>query len=360
MVIKSAVWKILGAYLTAILSAVVVMRFFIASELRELYVSMTPQQPGSELGAINGIFIAGGVFIVLTTFITGYVFSRKMILPLRKMEETAQCIAKGDLTRRVDVTGKDEFGGLAGSFNLMADELQSKIDNLEKMDKVRTDFVANVSHELKTPLTSIKGYIETLEDGAVDDRENAIKFLAIIRKHSERLGNIIDDLLSLAEIESTQGKIVTSRFDLKTLVDDVAGGFDQTLSVKKQGLQVDYNGQDFWISGDSRKIERLLVNLIDNAITYTGQDGQIKCSLFEKEDSMMISIEDNGIGISKEHLERLFERFYRVDKDRSRGSGGTGLGLSIVKHIVFLHDGHIDIDSEPGKGTKVTVILPRR
>lgn len=312
-----------------------------------------------ELRIIDRVFIIGGVIALLVTFMIGYVVSRNISDPLRKMEETTRSIAGGDLSKRLDIRTKDELGGLSGSFNSMADELQVKIDNLEKMDRVRTDFVANVSHELKTPLTSIRGFIETLEDGAIDDRETALRFLSIIRKHSERLGNIINDLLSLAEIEDIKEKVSLDEVDLKILTDEVIWGFGHAVSIKEQILTVDYQGKDFFIKADSDKIEQVLVNLVDNAIKYTGQKGRINCSLFEEQDSVMLVIEDSGIGIDKEHLDRIFERFYRVDKARSRESGGTGLGLSIVKHILALHDGHIDIDSTPGKGTKVTVILPK-
>lgn len=312
-----------------------------------------------ELHIIDRVFAVGGVLAIMVTLIVGYFISRNISLPLRKMEETARGIAEGNLSRRVDIRTRDELGGLAISFNRMADELEAKISNLEKLDRIRTDFVANVSHELKTPLTSIKGFIETLEDGAIDDKEKAIRFLSIIRKHAERLSNIINDLLSLTEIETPHIKIEEKRFDLKYLLDEVAWSFGHALTVKSQELKVDYNGSDFEIKGDRDKIEQILVNLIDNAIKYTAQKGKVTCSLFEKEDSVMITVEDSGIGIAKEHLDRLFERFYRVDKARSRESGGTGLGLSIVKHIIVLHSGHIDIDSEVGKGTKITVILPK-
>jgi two-component system phosphate regulon sensor histidine kinase PhoR len=275
------------------------------------------------------------------------------------MEEAARSIAKGDFSKRVEIKTENELGALAKSLNQMADELQIQIESLKKLDKIRTDFVANVSHELKTPLTSIKGFIETLEDGAIDDKENARRFLLIIKKHSERLNNIINDLLSLAEIETGKGGIEAGKLDMKYLLDEVVWGFGHVLSEKMQKLNVDYKGRDFRISGNKDKIEQVLVNLIDNAIKYTGKNGEIKVSLFEEKDSVMVTVEDNGIGIPKEHLDRIFERFYRVDKARSRELGGTGLGLAIVKHIVMLHKGHIDIESEPGKGTKVTLVFPK-
>lgn len=324
-----------------------------------LRLAMPLTEVRNEFRIVERVFTIGGVLAIIVTLIVGYFVSRNISLPLRKMEEIARGIAEGDLTRRVEVKSRDELGSLAESFNRMADELEKEINNLEKMDRIRTDFVANVSHELKTPLTSIKGFIETLEDGAIDDKEKAVKFLSIIRKHSERLSNIINDLLCLTEIESSHIGMQNEEFDLRSLLDEVVWGFGHSVSVKTQEMNVYYSGKDFNVRGNKDKIEQILVNLIDNAIKYTAKNGQIKCSLFEKKDSVMITVEDSGIGIAKEDLDRIFERFYRVDKARSSESGGTGLGLSIVKHIVALHSGHIEIDSEVGKGTKTTVILPK-
>jgi two-component system phosphate regulon sensor histidine kinase PhoR len=227
------------------------------------------------------------------------------------------------------------------------------------MDKVRTDFVANVSHELKTPLTSIKGFVETLEDGAIDDRENAERFIAIIKKHTERLSNIINDLLSLSELELGKDRLAKTRFDLKGLLDEVSLGFGHAISVKNEALKIDSSGDDFFITADKAKIEQVLVNLIDNAVKYNKEGGTVRISLLERDDKVMITVEDEGVGIPKEYLSRIFERFYRVDKARSSQLGGTGLGLAIVKHIVLLHDGDVSIESQVNYGTKVIVTLPK-
>jgi len=311
------------------------------------------------LDALNKIFISGGFISVVVVLVAGYFISKKITSPINKMSETARSIACGDLSERVSINATDELGDLAAALNKMADELQAKMNNLEKMDRIRTDFVANISHELKTPLTSIKGFIETLEDGAIDDKENAAKFLKIIRKHAEKLDNIINDLLVLTEIESSGSEPVMTRFDLNYLLDEVVDGFGPMLAAKKQQLDVHYNGGDFKINGDKGKIELVLTNLIDNASKYTQVGGKISASLFDQKQDVMFVLEDNGIGIQKEHLDRIFERFYRADKTLSRDPGGTGLGLSIVKHGIIAHNGHIDIDSELGQGTRATVLLPR-
>ena len=227
------------------------------------------------------------------------------------------------------------------------------------MDRVRTDFVANVSHELKTPLTLIKGYIETLEDKAINDTEKAGKFISIIKDHTNRLSNIIDDLLSLSELELSRDSIEISEFDLKSLIDDIALGFGHALAAKQQKLTIEPQGNNFKISADRDKIEQVFVNLIDNAVKYTNDGGRIEICLVQKKGEVVVTVEDDGFGIPREDLDRVFERFYRVDKARSRQLGGTGLGLGIAKHIVLAHKGQIRIESEVNRGTKVFVTLPK-
>jgi len=227
------------------------------------------------------------------------------------------------------------------------------------MDRVRTDFVANVSHELKTPLTLIKGYIETLEDRAINDTEKARKFISIIKEHANRLENIIEDLLSLSELELSKDCLNKTEFDLKRLTYEITLSFGYALDTKRHVLSIDQQGNDFRIKADRDKIEQIIVNLIDNAIKYTNEAGQINIYIFEQQNEITITIQDNGMGIPKEDVDRVFERFYRVDKARSRELGGTGLGLGIAKHIVLAHNGQISIESEINKGTKVLVRLPK-
>jgi signal transduction histidine kinase len=312
-----------------------------------------------EIRTIYRVVLWGAAASVAVALTVAYFVSRSITLPIRYMKETAERIAKGDFTPRVRIKSRDELGELANSLNAMADELQQKMEDLSRMDQVRTDFVANVSHELKTPLTLIKGYTETLQGESMDDKAKASRFVSIIKEHSDRLGHIVDDLLSLGELESSKGNIDRSQFDLKKLVDDISLGFGHALASRKLALTVKSQGDDFSICADRDKIEQVLVNLIDNAIKYTAQSGQIELSVIERDAEIHIKVRDTGIGIAKEHLDRIFERFYRADKARSRELGGTGLGLSIAKHIVLAHNGRISAESEPGKGTAITVTLPR-
>jgi two-component system phosphate regulon sensor histidine kinase PhoR len=312
-----------------------------------------------ELNQLYRVAIIGAIAAICIAGVIAYVMARGISTPIRQMKEVADAVAKGQFDKKSLIRGEDELAELAQSLNAMSDELKLKIERLKYLDNVRTDFVANVSHELKTPLTSIRGFVETLEDGAVNDSNNARRFLAIIKKHAQRLGNIIDDLLRLSELES-DGGIEMAELDLKGLIDEIVMGFGHSLAVKRQALSVEASSGDFTISGDRDRLEQVFVNLIDNAIKYTKEGGGIKVQLARTDDSAIVTVEDNGIGIPKEDVERVFERFYRVDKAHSRELGGTGLGLSIAKHIVLAHNGGIRIESEVSRGTKVIVTLPKK
>lgn len=312
-----------------------------------------------EIRTIYKAVLFGAVAAILIAIAVAYFISRSITFPIREMKDAAQQIAKGDFSRKVRIKSKDELGELAKSLNTMADELQQKMENLKRMDRIRTDFVANVSHELKTPLTLIKGYIETLEDKAITDKEKMHRFISIAKKHVDRLENIINDLLRLSELELSRNCVEKTGCDLRGLIDEVALGFGHALAAKQQTLDINVQGNNFNIEADREKVEQVFVNLIDNAIKYTKEGGRIEVRLAEQDGSIIVTVEDNGIGIAKEHIDRVFERFYRVDKARSRELGGTGLGLGIAKHIVLAHNGQIRIESELGKGTKVFVTLPR-
>jgi two-component system phosphate regulon sensor histidine kinase PhoR len=312
-----------------------------------------------ELRELYRVVLLGTAAAICIAAIIAYVMSRGISRPIRQMREVAGAVAKGHFDNKALVKSNDELGELAQSINAMSDELKLKIERLKYLDNVRTDFVANVSHELKTPLTSIRGFVETLEDGAINDSNSARRFLAIIKKHTQRLGNIIDDLLRLSELESG-GAIEKAQLDLKGLIDETVMGFGHALAVKQRKLSVETSGDYFTIRGDRDRLEQVFVNLIDNAIKYTKEGGRIKLQLTATDDSVTVTVEDNGIGIPKGDIERVFERFYRVDKAHSRELGGTGLGLSIAKHIVLAHNGKIHIESEVNKGTKVFAMLPKK
>jgi two-component system phosphate regulon sensor histidine kinase PhoR len=229
------------------------------------------------------------------------------------------------------------------------------ITSIKQIESIKKDLVANVSHELRTPLTAIKGYIETLEEELSADQ---LKYVDTIKKNTERIITIVDDLLNLMSLEDVSSKLFISEVDLKQLVEQIIPTFEQKLKAK--GLKLESIIEDNLpiIKADAFRLEQVFINLIDNAIKYSDK-GTIRVHLLkEDEDTIKIIVEDEGIGIPVQHQERIFERFYTVDKSRSRKSGGTGLGLAIVKHIILLHDGHIRVESREGGGTKFIIHLP--
>lgn len=229
------------------------------------------------------------------------------------------------------------------------------ITEIRRLENVRRDFVSNVTHELKTPLTSIKGFVDTLKNGAINDQKVALKFLDIIDIEADRLSNLIQDILSLSEIEAVVGEKNIAEYSLSDIVNEV---MDIVLNDKVAIniiIDIEENLPIFRCNKD--RMKQLFINLIDNAIKYT-EEGYVKVICSSVNGYLYIEIEDTGIGIEYKHLSRIFERFYRVDKGRSRKVGGTGLGLSIVKHIVELYCGEINIDSEVGRGTIIKIRLP--
>jgi two-component system phosphate regulon sensor histidine kinase PhoR len=233
------------------------------------------------------------------------------------------------------------------------------ITQIKRLEKMREEFVANVSHELRTPLTSIQGFIETLKGGAINDPEKAKHFLKIIEKQSNRLNNLVEDILKLSKIESQEIVVNLQSTNLKDLLDKVIVEFKENILQKKLQITTNISPQFPLLKVVPEQIELALGNLLDNAIKYTPEKGEISIYFLEREKDVYLEIADNGIGISPEHLPRIFERFYRVNKDRSRDLGGTGLGLAIVKHVVKVHKGSIGVDSHPGKGAKFFIILPK-
>jgi two-component system, OmpR family, phosphate regulon sensor histidine kinase PhoR len=229
---------------------------------------------------------------------------------------------------------------------------------IRRLETVRSDFVANVSHELKTPLTSIKGFIETLLEGALDDKENSRNFLVIIQEHAERLNTLVNDLLSLSHLESREIILEKEEIGLRQEIEGVILGFKAQL--KKKNIEVkDELPANLSIKADRNRIEQVFTNLIDNAIKFNKEKGSIRVYSENINNGIKIIIEDSGIGIPKKDITRIFERFYRADKARSRELGGTGLGLSIVKHIAELHGGSVGVESSEGFGSKFWIILPR-
>jgi two-component system, OmpR family, phosphate regulon sensor histidine kinase PhoR len=241
--------------------------------------------------------------------------------------------------------------GVRGALGVFVD-----VTRTERLELVRQEFLSNVSHELRTPLTSILAFVETLETGALEDRESSSRFLAIIRKNASRMQGLIDDILELTAIEGGNVQLRATRVELAPLVDEAIS----SLESKAQARGIRITNQvtaDVEVYADARRLERMLTNLIDNGIKFNRPDGQVRIR-HEAGPRDKVIVEDDGEGIPRHHLERLFERFYRVDRARSREMGGTGLGLAIVKHLALLHGGEVTVASELRKGTTFAIHLP--
>ncbi|OGS46026.1 MAG: hypothetical protein A2539_08420 [Elusimicrobia bacterium RIFOXYD2_FULL_34_15] len=245
----------------------------------------------------------------------------------------------------------NELYGVVGVFH--------DITQIRKLENMRTEFVANVSHELKTPLTAISGFIETLKEGAINDKKEASKFLDIMQANTERLNNLINDMLVISKSESKEMKLELKKVNIEKILESISSMYKERIDKKSQKLIFEIANNFTEITADEEKLIQIFSNLIDNAIKFTGQGGVITVKCYDVQDKIKIEVSDTGIGIPKEHLPRIFERFYRVDKARSREMGGTGLGLAIVKHLIQLHGGTVSVESQPGRGSSFTVVLPK-
>src|SRR5437764_2017751 len=264
--------------------------------------------------------------------------------------------SKTNADRHVEMSAvamKDHVDITTGAVVLFHDITQSK-----RLDQVRSDFVANVSHELRTPLSILRGYIETLVDSPETSREELTRILQIMERHSKRLGLLVDDLLSLAQLESSTTTLEIDQVRLPELFDHVLRDWKEKLGEKNLKVIV-YLSQDASpIRADETRLQEVLYNLLENAVKYSRENGEIRVQAARRGYEIVLSVSDDGIGISKDDLPRIFERFYRADKARTRELGGTGLGLAIVKHIAQLHGGRVEAESEPGRGTSIRVVLP--
>ena len=302
---------------------------------------------------IEAVLIGFAIAIAISLII-----SRTLLSPIQGMTKAAEAMADGDFSKKIKVESNDEIGILAVTFNDMAAQIETMLAELKKAEVLRREFVANVSHELRTPLTSIRAYAETISDTDLIPKETEAEFLRVIINECDRMTKIVQDLLELSRLDSGSIKLTVEEFSIEQSIRDIYAAV--ALEAKKHNHQLELELE--WklpeIMGDRARIEQVLMNIISNAIKYTPDGGRISISGSSTGDNVWIRIEDTGIGIPEDDIPRVFDRFYRVDKARSRESGGTGLGLSIADDIITLHGGEITIESKQGTGTSVTVSLP--
>lgn len=294
------------------------------------------------------IMLGGGLIALLLSLLIGDWLARRALRPVAAIVATAQSIsAADDLSRRIPHTGPsdDELGQMVLAFN-------DTLTRLERLFTLQRRFVGDVSHELRTPLTTIQGNLDLLR------RYNDPKSLSNISSEVERMSRLVGDLLLLAQADAGQIPLTMTTFDLDALLLEI---YEEAhiLSQRKHQIRLADDFEQVKIRGDKDRLKQLFLNLVTNAIRYTPEGGLITLSLAEKEGMIVVSVSDTGLGIPPEDLKQIFDRFYRTDKARSRAAGGTGLGLSIVKWITDAHQGRLEVQSEEGKGTTFTVLLPK-
>lgn len=292
---------------------------------------------GKVLPSLFAVLVMVLIFcMILTHFLT-----RKLIQPIVEFAE--------NLDANKDTTGYEE---LEPFINMIEEQHQDIMKNA----MMRQEFTANVSHELKTPLTSISGYAELIETGMASE-EDIVHFAHGIHSSAKRLLTLINDIIRLSELDGTNEEVPFERLNLYELADTCVEML--TMNAEKHNVTISMNGQECYIKGNKQMVEELIYNLCDNAIRYNNVGGKVEVDVCQRGQETVLSVKDTGIGIPKEHQERIFERFYRVDKSRSKLTGGTGLGLAIVKHIIVRHNAKMELESDIGKGTTITVVFPQ-
>jgi signal transduction histidine kinase len=293
-------------------------------------------------------FLLAGIVAGLISLLIARWLARGMTQPLRDMAAAVRRMEVGDYTARVETRSRDEVGQLATAFNRMSAEL-------ELLERSRRDLVANVSHELKTPITAIRAHLENLADGIEQpDRDT----MQVMLNQTERLGRLVDQLLDLSKLESGEVPLELEPVALAPVIRRVISEFSVGRAVTDVELDADVP-DDIMVEADRERIHQVVFNLVDNAVRFTPPGGAVSIrALRDSDDRIAVEVHDTGVGVAAEHLPRLFERFYRADKGRSRDMGGTGLGLSIVKHLVETMGGNVSVESAPGRGTTFSFTLP--
>jgi two-component system, OmpR family, phosphate regulon sensor histidine kinase PhoR len=323
-------------------------------------LSMPLEEVLDRINSLRAIIAFAGIIVLIVVVGVSFIVSRRISNPMVQIAESVGRIRSGDLDTRIEITTRDEIGRVAVAINELVEKLKTDIAEVKKLQKVRSEFLGNVSHELRTPIFAIQGFIETLLNGAVDDSSVNRTFLEKAKANADRLNALLEDLINISQIESGEMKMSFRYFNLNEFLEMVVRDFQEMGRQKKISVSGTYStAGDVEVLGDRDRLRQALNNLIDNAIKYSAPGAQVVVSSEEIKKSVRVSVTDTGVGIAAEHLTRIFERFYRVDKDRSREVGGTGLGLAIVKHIVEAHGSSIEVKSDVGRGSTFSFTLKK-
>ena len=307
-----------------------------------------PVSPQRLSESINRFLLWGGLLAIAIALLLTFVLSRRMSSPIHALAAAARRLGRGDLSQRVQLQGKGEVQELAQAFNSMASDL-------EHAEQLRQNLVADVAHELRTPLSNIRGYLEAARDGVV--KPDA----AIIRSLNEEamlLSRLVDDLQELSLAESGELKLLCQAEDIAQLIKQTVGAVQAEAETRGVSVSIDLPDTLPPVNVDSQRLNQVLHNLLENAVAHTGKGGTITVTATRQGDHVQVSVSDTGEGIPVEDLPNIFERFYRVDKSRARATGGSGLGLTIAKRLVEAHDGNIEAQSEPGRGSRFSFTVP--
>ncbi len=316
-----------------------------------IYLNTPITQVNKARATVFRFFIIAVIVSALISIVLVYIFSLRITKPLKQISNAAKVIAGGEFSRRLSIDTEDEIGELAKAFNQMVAALQ----NLEEM---RRGFIANVSHELRTPMTSISGFIEGILDGTIPP-EKQKDYLEIVKEEVMRLNRLVNELLDLARMEGGEIHIVIKDFNINELIRRCIIKLESLIMEKNLEIIANFEEEDVFVKADIDAIERVILNLIHNAIKFTPEAGIICLSTLVQKDEVLISVADNGIGMGKEELDMIWDRFYKSDKSRSRDKLGTGLGLAIVKNLINEHGQDIWVESEAGRGTTFYFTLKR-
>ncbi|MFV1885285.1 MAG: sensor histidine kinase [Balneola sp.] len=319
------------------------------SDAQYLRISQYKDDLYAAEASIRHLIYGAMIGSILVVIIVSFLFARYLSGPIRELNEAALEIADGNLDKELNVNRNDEFGMLAESLNKMAGTLKADNEQLKKLNEKQNQFFADITHEVRNPLHTISGALEMIQVPNLDDEKKS-QYMATAQKQVERVVRLFEDIKSLQRYDYDESFIRKTEFEIGTLLNEVVSTY-KPIAVEK-GLQIDLSIQkEAKVEADRDKIEQVVDNLVSNAIKYTNKGSiTVECKLNRNE--VQVSISDTGIGIGTDHLERLFDRFYRTDKARSRDKGGTGLGLSIVKGILTAHQKEIFVESEPEKGSR--------
>ncbi len=347
--IKNASPRKIALYVASLLSALVFLLLLLSDLLIHKTFSFIPN------------FIVLVISFTITYTLFNYAINEFIYGKIKLVYKTIHQLKvsrKEDLKRRI-VSGADIISEVNSEVLEWAKVKKQEIDELKKLEEFRREFIGNLAHELKTPIFNIQGYVSTLIETGLEDKEIAEKYLANTEKNIERMISLVEDLDTISRLESGQMHLELERFDITKLLKEVLDMTEMKAKAKniKTEFKEDYN--ETYVIADKNTIKQVATNLIMNSIIYGNENGTTKIGIYDMDENILVEIADDGPGIEEKHLNRLFERFYRVDKSRSRNQGGTGLGLSIVKHIIEAHQQTIHARSKVGKGSTFSFTLKK-